>query len=238
MNKKTITYGLENPSEVFAIDVACDKSSTQFVINLFDYVYQLRLNLLGQYNVYNALASSVCAIILGVKPEKIMTALEQAEVISGRLEKVYDKKFTVFIDYAHTPDGLEKSLKTLKQFANKRLICIFGCGGNRDKTKRKIMGEVSSELADFTIITTDNPRYEDPMEIINEIEKGVIDKGGEYIIIQDRYEAIEYGLSHARNGDVLLIAGKGCEKYQEVFGIKKLFNDKDTVKEIMLGEKD
>ena len=237
LNNKTISYGLDNPADVFAIDLATDKSGTQFIINLFDYVYQLKINLIGEYNVYNALASSACGIILGIKPQKIMSALEKVKPISGRLEKIYDEKFTVYVDYAHTPDGLEKSLIILKDITNRNLICVFGCGGNRDKSKREIMGNISGKYSDFTIITSDNPRYEEPMEIITEIEKGVIKSGGNYLIIQDRFEAIEYALSHAKKGDVILIAGKGCEKYQEVFGIKKLFNDKDTVMEIIYGEK-
>lgn len=237
MNKKTFSYGLENPADVFAIDMISDKSGTQFIVNLFDYVYQLKINLIGEYNVYNVLASSTCGVILGIKPQKIMSALEKIKPISGRLEKIYDEKFTVYVDYAHTPDGLEKSLKTLKNLGNRRLICVFGCGGNRDKSKREIMGNISGKYSDFTVITSDNPRYEEPMEIISEIEKGLVKSCGNYLIIQDRYEAIEYALTHAKKGDVILIAGKGCEKYQEVFGIKKMFNDKDTVIEIMCGEK-
>ena len=237
INKKTFSYGLENPADVFAIDLSSDKSGTQFIINLFDYVYQLKINLIGEYNVYNVLASSTCGVILGIKPQKIMSVLEKVKPISGRLEKVYDEKFTVYVDYAHTPDGLEKSLTTLKNLSNRSLICVFGCGGNRDKSKREIMGNISGKYSDFTIITSDNPRYEEPMEIISEIEKGLIKSCGNYLIIQDRHEAIEYALSHAKKGDIILIAGKGCEKYQEVFGIKKLFNDKDTVIEIMCGEK-
>lgn len=237
MNKKTFSYGLENPADVFAIDMISDKSGTQFIINLFDYVYQLKINLIGEYNVYNVLASSTCGVILGIKPQKIMSALEKIKPISGRLEKIYDEKFTVYVDYAHTPDGLEKSLKTLKNLGNRSLICVFGCGGDRDKSKREIMGNISGKYSDFTVITSDNPRYEEPMEIISEIEKGLVKSCGNYLIIQDRYEAIEYALTHAKKGDVILIAGKGCEKYQEVFGIKKMFNDKDTVIEIMCGEK-
>ena len=235
-NKNAITYGLENPSDVFAIDVSTDIDGTSCIINLFDYVYQLRLKLLGEFNVYNALAAATCGVILGIKPEKIMNSLEESSVISGRLEKVLISKFTVFIDYAHTPDGLKKSLEILKKVAKRNVICLFGCGGNRDRSKREIMGEISASYADFTIITSDNPRYEEPMDIISEIEKGVIKKEGKYIIIQDRYEAIKYALNCAEKDDVILIAGKGCEKYQEVFGIKKMFNDKDTVREIMRGE--
>lgn len=237
LNKKTFSYGLENPADVFAIDLLSDKSGTQFIINLFDYVYQVKINLIGEYNVYNSLASATCGAILGIKPQKIMNALEKVKPISGRLEKVYDDKFTVYVDYAHTPDGLEKSLTTLKKLAKKRVICVFGCGGNRDKSKREIMGNISGKYSDYTIITSDNPRFEEPMEIIKEIEKGVINSCGNYLIIQDRYEAIDYVLKHAKKEDLILIAGKGCEKYQEVFGIKKMFNDKDTVIEIMYGEK-
>lgn len=139
----------------------------------------------------------------------------------------------MYIDYAHTPDGLEKSLLALRPIVKGRLISLFGCGGNRDKSKREIMGAVSAKNADFTIITSDNPRYEEPMEIINEIEKGVLLVNKNYIAIEDREDAIKYALDILKPSDALLIAGKGSEKYQEILGIKKLYNDKDTVIEYL-----
>lgn len=234
--KNTISYGIENPADVFAINVRESKFGTTFVMNLFDRIFNVQLNLIGRFNVYNALAAATTAALLGVSTEKAAEGLTLISGVSGRLECVYSGKFSVYVDYAHTPDGLEKSLCALKNVCPGRLINVFGCGGNRDEKKRRIMGEVSGRLADFTVITTDNPRFEEPMEIIWEIEKGVIEYTLNYVIVQERSEAIRYAFSIADKGDTVLIAGKGAEKYQEVFGIKKLYNDKDTIEEILRGK--
>ncbi len=232
-HKNAISYGLNNPSDVFAVNIKQSLVGTNFVINLFDKVFNVETNLIGLFNVYNTLcAVTVCALV-GVPLKKAIDGLKDLKGISGRLENVYDKKFSVFIDYAHTPDGLEKSLKALKPYAKGKIICVFGCGGNRDKIKRKIMGETAGKNADFLIITTDNPRYEEPMQIIYEIETGAKKTGVKYVLIEDRIEAIRYALSVAKDKDVVLIAGKGSEKYQEVLGIKKPYSDKETTLEII-----
>ena len=228
---KTLYYGIENPADVFAIEIKERENGSSFVLNLFDCIYEINLNLSGIYNVYNALAAATAAALFGVPPDKVAEGLENVKGVSGRLENVEGGEFPVFIDYAHTPDGLEKSLKTLKPFAKKRLILVFGCGGDRDKGKRPLMGEIAVKNADMTVITTDNPRYEEPMEIISQIEEGAKRCGGEYLVIQDRKDAIFFALEQAKKGDIVLIAGKGGEKYQDVFGIKKPFCDKDCVEE-------
>ena len=233
MKKGALAYGIENPSDVFAIDIKSDANGSTFIINLFDCVYDVSINLIGKFNVYNALAAVSACSLIGVSPKKAVDGLIKADVVSGRLEKIYDGNFSVYIDYAHTPDGLEKSLLALRPIVKGRLISLFGCGGNRDKSKREIMGAVSAKNADFTIITSDNPRYEDPMEIINEIEKGVLLVNKNYVAIEDREDAIKYALDMLKPSDALLIAGKGSEKYQEILGIKKLYNDKDTVIEYL-----
>ena len=227
------SYGMDNPADVFAINVNCKQKKSTFFINLFDYVSQVELNMLGFFNVYNALACSSVCYLLGEKPEKIIKALANIKGVDGRLERIYSKDFDVIIDYAHTPDGLNKTLLAVRPLVNNRLICVFGCGGNRDQTKRSLMGKISGSLADFTIITSDNPRYEEPMEIITQIEKGIIEKTKRYLLVEDREDAIKYALDIAVKGDIILIAGKGSEKYQEVLGIKKLYNDKDTVIEYL-----
>lgn len=232
---KTITYGIDNPADVFAIDVEEQPSKTKFVINLFDCIFNVTLNMIGRFNIYNALASSCACALLGVKPQRVINSLTNFYGVSGRLEMLKGKDFRIYVDYAHTPDGLKNVLQSLKNTCENRLICLFGCGGNRDVLKRSIMGEVSGQVADFTIITTDNPRFEDPMDIIREIEKGVLKHTKKYIIIQDREQAIKYALEMAKSGDTLLIAGKGCEMYQDVLGIKKPFNDKDIVNEFIRG---
>lgn len=228
-NGKILTYGIENPSDVFAIDIAESDAETTFVLNLFDVIYDVKLNLIGRYNVYNALAASAACALYGVSPEKVAEGLENLKGVSGRLECVYSGDFSVYVDYAHTPDGLYKSLETLKNHTENRLICLFGCGGNRDEKKRPVMGGISGELADFTVLTSDNPRFEEPMDIIWQVEQGLKQKTDEYVIIQERAEAIKYVLDLAKKGDVILLAGKGSEKYQDVFGIKRPFSDKDCV---------
>jgi UDP-N-acetylmuramoyl-L-alanyl-D-glutamate--2,6-diaminopimelate ligase len=227
--QNVVTYGIDNPADVFAIEIKESKGKTSFVINLFDCIYNVKTNFIGKFNVSNALAATTTCALMGVKPNKVIEGIEKTKRVEGRLELIYENDFKVYIDYAHTPDGIEKSIKTLKSSCEGRLICVFGCGGNRDKGKREIMGEISSKYADFTIVTSDNPRFEDPMSIIREIEKGILRQGKNYVLIEDRVDAIEYALNIAKKGDAILIAGKGSEKYQEVLGVKKMYNDKETI---------
>lgn len=233
--KNAIGYGIDNPADVFAVDITEGVYGTDFVINLFDKIFQVRINLLGRYNVYNALGAGTACALSGIPLDKIIGGIESVKNVNGRLECVYAGKYSVFVDYAHTPDGLEKALLALKPVTEGRLICVFGCGGNRDKGKRPQMGRISGVSADFTVITSDNPRYEDPMEIISEIEKGMLEVRGNYVVVEDRTEGIKYALNSARDGDVILIAGKGGENYQEVLGIKHVYNDKDAVTSIIGG---
>ena len=229
-----VSYGLENPADTFAIDVEERIDGSTFVINLNDEIYEINLKLPALHNVYNALAAASCAQLLGVKTEVIAEGLAGLDRVSGRLERVarYNGG-EVFVDFAHTPDGLEKSLSSLKKLCAGNLYCLFGCGGNRDKTKRPIMGEVAAKYADFVIITSDNPRYEDPYEIISQIEAGVKSKGKKYVAVTDREIAIEYALNLIGQDDVLLVAGKGGENYQEIMGIKHSFNDNTVIKKLI-----
>lgn len=233
--KGVITYGVDNPADVFAMDIKQTIKGNTFVLNLFDCIYEINLNLFGDFNVYNALASATATALFGIKPNVIASSLSNVQTINGRLEKVFENSYSVYVDYAHTPDGLMKVLTTLKKNCKGRLICVFGCGGNRDFGKRELMGKISASVADFTVITSDNPRFEEPMDIMTEIEKGHLQVSKNYIMIQDRVEGIKYAISMAKKNDVILIAGKGGEKYQEVLGIKHLYNDKDTVNEIVRG---
>lgn len=232
--KNTITYGLENPADTFAIELKERSSHYNFILNLFDCIYDVNLYFKGKHNVYNALGALTACSLLGVEIKKAVAELSKIKGVEGRLECVYSEDFDVYVDYAHTPDGLEKSLTALKSKDGK-LICVFGCGGNRDNDKRKKMGEISGEFADFSVITSDNPRFEEPMSIIREIEEGVIKKTKKYVLIEDRTEAIKYALNLAREKDSVLVAGKGSEKYQEILGIKTPYNDKDTIEEILRG---
>ncbi|MBE5756841.1 MAG: UDP-N-acetylmuramoyl-L-alanyl-D-glutamate--2,6-diaminopimelate ligase [Clostridiales bacterium] len=233
-NEDALSYGINNPCDVFAINIKEKSRSIDFTINLFDEIREVKLNLIGSYNVYNALASATITALIGISIEKIIEGLNAFNGVKGRMQVVGDKKGAlIYVDYAHTPDGLEKSILSLKKVCKGKVICLFGCGGNRDQGKREIMGEISSKYADFTIITSDNPRYEEPMQIIFAIEKGVLKNSKDYVIIQNRKQAIDYAIKMLKENDALLIAGKGAEEYQEVYGIKRIFNDKDTVIEIL-----
>lgn len=228
-----ITYGLSNPADVFAIRIKEKDGKTGFVLNLFDCIYRVEIPVVGRYNVSNALAAATAASLVGVSTKDVAMGLNNLKGVSGRLEKVYDNKFKVYIDYAHTPDGIKKVLEALRPICKNRLIIVFGCGGNRDQGKREEMGEIAKQYADFVVITSDNPRFEDPMDIISSIEKGVLKVGKEYVIVEDRAEGIEYALNVAKEGDLIVVAGKGAENYQDVLGIKKPYNDKDTIEEII-----
>lgn len=236
-NSHAISYGIDNPSDVFAIDIDSRLKGNRFVINLFDCVYSVKSKLCGAFNVYNALAAATATALLGVSTEDIISSLNKVSGVEGRMQCVYSKEYSVYIDYAHTPDGLKKVLTSLKQKCNGNLICVFGCGGNRDVGKRREMGEISAKYSDFTVITSDNPRFEEPMDIIYEIERGVLPISKKYVLIQERVEGIKYALDMANKDDVVVIAGKGSENYQEILGIKRPYNDKDTVEEILRSAK-
>lgn len=235
-HKNTLVYGLDNPADVFAVDIRENSCGTEFFINLFDCVYKVNNGLLGRFNVYNCLCAAAAVCLIGISPQVAVNGISNIQSVSGRLEKVFDKNLSVYIDYAHTPDGLYNALSALKRICKGRLICVFGCGGNRDKTKREIMGEISGKIADFTVITSDNSRYEEPMDIMRKIEEGILKSSDKYVLVQDRTEGIRYALNYAAKGDVILVAGKGSEQYQEILGIKRLYNDKDTITEIIEGK--
>jgi len=175
---------------------------------------RIRLPIPGMFSVYNALAAAAGALSLGIQFDKVTESLSKVKGIKGRAEIVpTGRDFTVVIDYAHTPDGLEKICKTMKECCQGRLVTLFGCGGDRDRTKRPIMGKIASEISDFVIITSDNPRTENPGAIIEDILKGV-PKNTKYKVIENRIEAIHWAIENAQPGDTILLAGKGHETYQ------------------------
>lgn len=231
---KTLFYGLNTPSDAFVIVTDEGLRGTECMLNINDRLCRASLKLTGKHNVYNALAAAACAMELGVDAGAVSSGLNALNGVKGRLQKVGVFRFAdVYVDFAHTPDGLKKSLETLKNYGKGRLVCLFGCGGNRDKAKRPIMGEVAAKLCDFSVLTSDNPRYEDPLDIIAEIEKGYRRFSLRYVVVPDRERAIDYALECLRKDDVLLIAGKGGEEYQEIMGIKYPFNDQDKVEKLL-----
>ena len=232
---KVLTYGIDNPADVFAIDVDESDKGISYIINLFDAIYDVKTSLIGECNVYNTLAAAAVAAIEEIKVHKIAGALKNLTAVKGRAEFIAEYSGAkIYIDYAHTPDGLKRTLLSFRKICDGKLYCLFGCGGNRDREKRPIMGAISASISDFTVITTDNPRFEDPCAIISEIENGVRKVSKDYITAEDRKEAIKYALTKLRAGDVLVVAGKGAEEYQEVLGVKRKFSDAEVIKEYVL----
>lgn len=198
--------------------------------------FDVEIDVPGKFSVYNSLTAIAICRHFDVKIGDIKKALKLAKV-KGRIEmiKVSDE-FTLMIDYAHNAMSLESLLSTLKEYNPKRLVCMFGCGGNRAKNRRYEMGEVSGRLADLTVITSDNPRNEEPQDIINDIKIGIAKTDGEYIEIIDRREAIAYVIEHGQPGDVIVLAGKGHEDYQEIKGVKYPMDERDIIGDILAGK--
>lgn len=234
---KALTYGVREKADILAQEVKMMASGSEFKIMFESKSFPVRLNLPGLFNVYNALAAfgAVKCLNAGVSLEQAAGALSQAGGAPGRMESVApDASFLVLVDYAHTPDGLENVLLAARELTDGKVILVFGCGGDRDRGKRKRMGEIAARLADFSVITSDNPRSEEPQFIIDEILKGFMSaRHGRYEIEADRKKAIERALQKAVEGDVVLIAGKGHETYQ-IFKDKTIhFDDREIVREII-----
>ncbi len=192
---------------------------------------KLNLKITGLFNVYNVMAALSAALAEGISDYDIKIALEKFISVPGRFELVDEgQPSSVIVDYAHTPDGLENVLKTAKAFASNRIIAVFGCGGDRDRTKRPIMGRLAAEYADVVIVTSDNPRTEDPKFILSEVEAGILETGKKYEKIIAREDAIKYAISIAVEGDVILIAGKGHETYQILKDRTIHFDDREVAR--------
>ena len=195
--------------------------------------FDVEVNVPGSFSVYNSLTAIAICHHFGVDVEKIKHALLHVSV-KGRIEIVpVTKRYTIMIDYAHNAMALESLLTTLREYEPGRLVCLFGCGGNRAKSRRYEMGEVSSRLADLTVVTSDNPRNEEPMDIINDILVGVHKADGAYVTIPDRKEAIAYCMKNAQDGDIIVLAGKGHEDYQEICGVKHHMDERELIADII-----
>ncbi len=229
------TYSLSNEATFLAKNI---KISARGVI--FDMIcdgknHKVRLGIPGKFSVYNALTALGCVVAAGISIERAIEALTFAKGVMGRCETVYtNTDYTVIIDYAHTPDGLENIISTVREFCDGRVITLFGCGGDRDKTKRPIMGRVAAQLSDYCIVTSDNPRTEEPSAIIEDIMVGIKETDCEHIVIENRREAIGYALSFARRGDCIILAGKGHETYQIIGKDKNHFDEREVIKECLL----
>jgi len=228
---RCISYSKNNSaSKLFASDVDLSSKGVKFSASGVSY----SLPIPGEFSVYNALCAIGIAKAIGIDDEKIADALASASGVKGRAEVVpTNTDYTVIIDYAHTPDGIENILSAVRGFAEGRVVIVFGCGGDRDNTKRPIMGEIAGKMADFCVVTSDNPRTEDPLRIISMVEEGVKRSGGDYVVIESRRDAIKYALDNAQKGDCIVLAGKGHETYQMLKTGTIHFDEREVVREIL-----
>ena len=200
------------------------------------YRFGVDVDIPGHFSVYNALAAIAVCRHFGATEENIQRGLNAVKV-KGRVEPVkVPGNYTLLIDYAHNAVSMENILETLREYHPNRLICLFGAGGNRARSRRYEMGEVSGRLADLSVVTADNSRFEDVMDIISDIEVGLHKTDGKYIVIPDRKEAIKYCMDHAQEGDIIVLAGKGHEDYQEIKGVKYHLDEREVVADILKEE--
>lgn len=235
IRNKVITYALENNADVTVRNISLSLKGSFFTVDTPKGSVDIRTKLIGKHNVSNILASVAGSIALGIPLGAIRKGIESFTYVPGRLESIESgQPFRIFVDFAHTEDALYNILSLLKEVATGgRIITVFGCGGNRDKTKRPLMGRAACRFSDKVVVTSDNPRFEDPAEIIKEIESGIRGKFSNYDIIEDRRDAIDRALKLAAKGDVVVIAGKGHEKYQIVKDKIMPFDDCKVARELL-----
>lgn len=227
-------YSVNNSSDLKAENEKLSSDGLEFECEYRNSIYKFSSDLSGRFNIYNILASVSVALKYDIEIKFLQSALKKFKEVRGRFNKIHLPNGAIaVIDYSHTSDSLKNAIESAREILNHeqrngRVITIFGCGGNKDKTKRPVMGGYAVQLSDYAIITSDNPRYEDPIDIINEILKGVMNKTN-YEVIENREEAIRRGIEISKDGDILLICGKGHETYQEVQGVRKHFDDKEIV---------
>ena len=231
---KYVKYGLDNEANISATDIRINNNYVDFKMYINKQLQTITIPIPGKYTVYNAIAAVAVTSMLGVQMEEVLSGLATVKV-PGRSEIVeIGKSFAVLIDYAHNPSSLEAILMNTKKYVKGRVILVFGCGGNRDASKRAQMGEIAGKYADFTIITTDNPRDEKPAKIARDIEQGIKQTKGLYKVIEKRKDAIEFAMRIAWKNDTVILAGKGHETYQELSGGKKIpFDERQIVKKLV-----
>ncbi|GIO39156.1 UDP-N-acetylmuramoyl-L-alanyl-D-glutamate--2,6-diaminopimelate ligase [Paenibacillus antibioticophila] len=236
---ETITYGVEQASDIRASQIKITAKGTSFHVDTFRGSCDIQLRMVGKFNVYNALAAISATLLEDIPLAEIKRSLEAVEGVEGRVEAVdAGQPFAVIVDYAHTPDGLENVLNTVNEFAEGKVITVFGCGGDRDRTKRPVMGKIAARLSGYVLVTSDNPRTEDPLLILQDIEQGLKEDqvpSERYELIADRREAIRKAVEMAGPSDVVLIAGKGHETYQIIGKEVHDFDDRLVAKEAIRG---
>ena len=230
---KVFTYSAENAySDFMAKDIRCTDEGISYFFLSSDGLVRIKYGAQGKFNVYNSLAAVSAAKILGIDPSVSSEALLSMPCVKGRMEKISANGKDVYIDYAHTPDALKAVLQSLKCSKKGKTVCVFGCGGNRDKGKRSEMGRIASHFSDIVIVTTDNPREEDPADIVDDILTGVNNNSNIYIQL-DREKAIALAIENSVPGDRILIAGKGHERSQSIGKEQKFFSDELTVRRLL-----
>ena len=230
---KIFSYCSSESSDFKLTNIQFDLNGTNFTIKYNDHEYKASTSLVGEFNAYNACAAFSSAMISGIDSESILQGIKNTKPVPGRFEVIGSGKKKVIVDYSHTPDSLEKALLAIRKIVRnaKPVYAVFGCGGNRDRTKRPMMGKIATELAEKVIITSDNPRFEEPMAIIEEIKSGISKKN--YTVIENREEAIKDVIQTSDDDAVILIAGKGHETYQEIKGIQNHFSDKEIAEKYL-----
>jgi UDP-N-acetylmuramoyl-L-alanyl-D-glutamate--2,6-diaminopimelate ligase len=235
-----VTYGIDQNSDVKATNITITAVGTSFDVCAFGQKAFVQLKMIGKFSVYNALAAMATCLVEDIPLDFIIQSLQEVEVVAGRFEPVVEgQPFTVIVDYAHTPDSLENVLNTVKEFCEGNIHVVVGCGGDRDKTKRPLMANIASVLGDFVVLTSDNPRSEDPVQIVEDMKVGLTEQSDNTSIV-DRREAINFAIHRAKAKDVVIIAGKGHETYQIIGKETSFFDDRivasEAIKELLKGE--
>ena len=230
-----LRYGISTNAELYARDIEICETGVTFRICVLEQGERtIHLKMTGIFNVYNALTATAAALALGIGLDDIVRGLESVTAVPGRAEMLETHTpYKVLLDYSHSPEALENILTAVRDFTRGRVIALFGCGGDRDHGKRPMMGEIGGRLSDYCILTSDNPRNEDPFDILASIEEGIKRTSCPYTVIENRREAIRYALGMAKEGDMVVLAGKGHETYQEIRGVKHPFDEKVVVRELL-----
>ncbi len=231
---KVVTYAVDNiQSDYTAKNVMFSSNGVRYEL-VGDRIGRVQCPIPGRFSVYNSLCAASVALALGIEFEDILIAISKSQGVKGRIEVVpTDTDYTVIIDYAHSPDGLENIITSLKEIARGRVVTVFGCGGDRDRTKRPKMGKIAAELSDFCVVTSDNPRSETPSKIIEDILEGMKDTDTPYEVVENRKEAIAWAMNHAEPNDIILLAGKGHETYQILPTGTIHFDEREVVAEVL-----
>lgn len=229
-----LTYGIEQEAHCKAEAVHLTPSGSSFVVRTSNGDIPFDISLTGRFNVQNVLAAIAFGLLTEIPPVKIQAAMNRAKAPEGRMEVIAEgQDFYVAVDYAHTPDGLQKVLSTVREFTQARIICVFGCGGDRDRSKRPQMGAIAAALSDVVVVTSDNPRTEDPQRILEDVLAGTVGTNAQVLVEVDRRKAIELAIEEARRGDFVVVAGKGHETYQ-IFKERTIhFDDREVVREAL-----